>query len=76
MTGPYGTGGGGFRFEDRVAAYYLVSILTETASRGLVGEFAVAVRTQRAALGEPLDDLIIDGRVGSNETRLSLQLND
>lgn len=74
MTGPYGTGGGGFRFEDRVAAYYLVSTLTETASRGLVGEFAVAVRTQRAALGEPLDDLIIDGRVGSNETRLSLQL--
>lgn len=74
MTGPYGTGGGGFRFEDRVAAYYLVSILTETASRGLVGEFAVAVRTQRAALGEPLDDLIVDGRVGSNETRLSLQL--
>ncbi|WP_188643379.1 hypothetical protein [Tsuneonella deserti] len=40
----------------------------------MAGQFAVTVRTQRAALGEPLDDLIIDGRQGSSESRLSLQL--
>ena len=75
MAGPYGTGGGGFRFEDRVASYYLASILTETPARGLLGEYPISIGSQRADLGEPLDDLMIEGRgIAGETTRLKLQL--
>lgn len=75
MTSPYATGGGGFRFEDRVAAYYLACVLTETVARGLVGTHAALVMAQRSDLGHPLDDIIIEGLSGGGEeTRLSLQL--
>jgi hypothetical protein len=75
VTSPHATGGGGFRFEDRVAAYYLACVLTETVARGLVGTHAALVMAQRSDLGHPLDDIIIEGLSGGGEeTRLSLQL--
>jgi hypothetical protein len=75
VTSPYATGGGGFRFEDRVAAYYLACVLTETVARGLVGTHAALVLAQRGDLGHPLDDIIVEGLSGGGErTRLSLQL--
>lgn len=75
MSSPYSTGGGGFRFEDRVAAYYYACILTETVARGLVGTHATLALAQRAELGHPLDDIIVEGVSSSGEkTRLSLQL--
>lgn len=75
MTSPYASGGGGFRFEDRVAAYYLGCLLTESGARGLVGTHPTVVMAQRAELGHPLDDLIIEGvTVEGATSRLSLQL--
>jgi len=75
VTSPYATGGGGFRFEDRVAAYYLASVLTETVARGLIGTHAELILAQRSDFGHPLDDVIIEGLSGAGErTRLSLQL--
>lgn len=75
MAAPYSTGGGGFRFEDRVTAYYAATMLAEVSSRGLIGEHPISIATQRAQLGDPLDDIIITGRtVGGENTKLSLQL--
>jgi hypothetical protein len=60
-----------------VAASCLVAILCEVPIRGLPGEFATSVRSQRAAFDDPLDDLIIDG-TGSNgrATQLHLQVTN
>ncbi|HEX3885376.1 MAG TPA: ATP-binding protein [Stellaceae bacterium] len=45
--------------------------------RGLRGEFATQVRTQRAAFGDPLDDLLVDGASGDGRvTRLDLQVKN
>lgn len=75
VTSPYSSGGGGFRFEDRVAAYYLASLLTESAARGLIGTHPAVVMAQRAELGHPLDDIIIEGvTVAGDTSRLSIQL--
>ena len=52
MAGPYSSGSGS-KSEDRVAAYYLVAILSETKARGVPGERTVRTLTQRAAFGEP-----------------------
>ena len=75
MASPYSSGGGGSKFEDRVAAYYLVAILSETKARGVPGERTVRTLTQRAAFGEPLDDIIITGLLGNGqEVKLHLQV--
>jgi len=45
--------------------------------RGLPGEFATQLRTQRGALGDPLDDVIIDGvRSDGRTTQLHLQVKN
>ena len=61
MASPYSSGGGGSKFEDRVVAYYLTALLSETRARGVPGKHVVKALTQRAAFGKPLDDLIITG---------------
>lgn len=74
-SNPYSTGGGGTHFEARVVAYYLASVLCEAPVRGLLGLHAVEVRTQRAAFGDPLDDIVVTG-IGEDGhgTKLHLQI--
>ena len=75
MASPYSSGGGGSKFEDRVVAYYLTALLSETRARGVPGKHVVKALTQRAAFGEPLDDLIITGLLDSGEeAKLHLQI--
>lgn len=75
MASPYSSGGGGSKFEDRVVAYYLTAILSETRARGVPGKYVVKAFTQRAAFGEPLDDLIITGVLDDGEeAKLHLQI--
>ena len=68
------TGGGGFTFEDAPVAIYLGALLGEESAAGLEDRTIVRVAVQQAAYGEPLDDLIVDGR-GADDSiaRLSLQ---
>jgi hypothetical protein len=67
-------GGGGFTFEDAPVAIYLGALLGEESAPGLEDRTVVRVAVQQAAYGEPLDDLIADGRgVDDSVARLSLQ---
>lgn len=75
MTSPYSTGGGGVHFESRVVAYYLTAALAEAPARGVPGLHVTQVLTQRAAFGEPLDDVIVNGILeDGHHTKLSLQV--
>jgi hypothetical protein len=77
MTSPYTAGGGGSHLEARIAASTLAAILCEASVRGLPGEFATRVRSQRAAFGDPLDDFIIDGIRGDGfATQFHLQVKN
>jgi hypothetical protein len=77
MTNPYTAGGGGTHLEARVVAAALAAVLCEATLRGLPGEFATEVRTQRAAFGDPLDDLILSGvRSDGRTTQLHLQIKN
>lgn len=69
------TGGGGFSFEDAVVAIYLGALLGEESAPGLAGRIVSRVAVQQAAFGDPLDDLIVDGKASDGtESRLSLQI--
>ncbi len=57
---PEATGGAGYTFEDSVVASYLTSLLVEGGVRGLSEAVAQTVSLQRAATGEPLDDIIVE----------------
>ena len=75
MASPYSTGGGGTHFEARVVAYYLAATLTEAPARAMPGLHATQVLTQRAAFGEPLDDVIVNGiSTDGRPSKLSLQV--
>jgi len=75
MASPYSTGGGGVHFESRVVAYYLAATLTEAPARAVPGLHVTHVLTQRAAFGEPLDDVIVSGiSEEGRPTKLSLQV--
>ena len=75
MSNPYSSGGGGTQFETRVVAYYATAVLTESPARALPGLNATEVLTQRADLGEPLDDVIVSGTTnGGRTTKLSIQV--
>jgi hypothetical protein len=77
MASSYATGGGGTHLEARVAAACLAALLCEGSIRGLPGEYATKVRTQRDAFGDPLDDIIIDGvRSDGQATALHLQVKN
>lgn len=56
---PEATGDTGYTFEDSVVATYLTSLLIEGGARGISEAIADSVFLQRAALGEPLDDVIV-----------------
>jgi hypothetical protein len=75
MASPDSTGGGGTHFEARVVAYYLAAALTESPARAVPGLYVTKVLTQRAAFGEPLDDLVVAGLLDDGRsTKLSLQV--
>ena len=75
MSSPYSTGGGGTQFETRVGAFYAAAVLVESSARALPGLHAKQVLTQRSALGEPLDDVIVCGVTDDGRTtKLSLQV--
>src|SRR5579884_3923786 len=75
MSNPFSSGGGGTQFETRVAASCIAAVLCEAPVRGLSGDFATAIQSQRAAFDHPLDNLIIKGvRADGRETSLDLQV--
>jgi hypothetical protein len=77
MASPYATGGGGTHFEARVVASYLAAIVCEAPARGLPGEFANQLNTQRASFGDPLDDIILYGQSNNGRrTKLHLQIKN
>jgi len=77
MTNPFSSGGGGTHFEARVAGYYIAAVLCEASGRGLPGDFAKVVQSQRAAFDKPLDDIIIKGvRQDGRETQLDIQIKN
>ncbi|RUI17003.1 hypothetical protein [Pseudomonas aeruginosa] len=53
------TGGAGFVYESHVAAYFMSALLAETVRPPLQSQIK-SVRLQQAALGAPLDDIIIE----------------
>lgn len=67
------TGGTGFTFEDGVAAVYAASLLSETTAPGLPNRIVKHLSVQQGALGQPLDDVIVDGH-GPDEIRMRLSL--
>jgi hypothetical protein len=80
MTSPYSSGGGGTHFEARVVASCLVAVISESPVRGQLGEYATEVKTQRAAFGDPLDDVIVigtqaDGRITKLDLQITTQLS-
>ncbi|MFN3233159.1 MAG: hypothetical protein ACE363_13535 [Alphaproteobacteria bacterium] len=77
MASPYVTGGGGAYFEAKVAASYLVAVLCEAHAHGLPGQRATKVLTQQGELGEPLDDIVVEGVLADGTTsKLSLQITN
>lgn len=72
---PEATGGVGYTFEDSVVASYLTSMLVEGGARGISEAITDSVFLQRAALGEPLDDIIVEAsdRYGQ-PAKLALQV--
>lgn len=69
------TGGAGFTYEDGVAASYVVALLAETTAQGVPGRIVKKVSIQQGAVGQPLDDVIVEaeGQDGAG-MRLSLQV--
>ncbi|NWB07366.1 hypothetical protein HX862_05605 [Pseudomonas sp. D5002] len=53
------TGGAGFVYESHVAAYFMSALLAETVRPPLQSKIK-SVRLQQAAMGAPLDDIIIE----------------
>lgn len=56
---PASSGPAGSHFEGQVGAFYLLSLLTGTEPRGLLGTTIDRVEFQRAPEGRPLDDVIV-----------------
>ncbi len=76
-TNPYSAGGGGAHLEARVVASCLAAVWCEAPVRGLLGYYATEVRTQGAAFGDPLDDIVVYGlRDDGRATQLHLQIKN
>lgn len=58
-TSPASSGPAGPLFEGQVAAYYLLSLLTDTPPRGLPATTIDRIELQRASEGHPLDDVVV-----------------
>ena len=77
MPSPFSTGGGGEHFEARVAASCIAAVLCEASVRGLPGEFATIIRSQRLQFDRPLDDIVVKGvRQDGRETQLDIQVKN
>jgi hypothetical protein len=75
MASPFSTGGGGTHFECRVLAYYLAALLVEAPARGCEALSLLAVKTQQAPFGYPLDDIVISGAIQDGRySKLHLQV--
>ena len=75
VQSPELSGGAGFTFEEATVGIYLAALLGEENAPGLPDRVIVRVAVQQAAFGEPLDDLIVDGRaIDESPARLSLQV--
>jgi len=75
MASPISTGGSGIHFESHVGAYFLATVLTGGAVRGLPsGTTSTTVKFQRAFEGAPLDDVIVQGASMAGPATLSLQV--
>jgi hypothetical protein len=61
-TSPELTGGQGFTFEDAVSPVYAAALLCESTAPGLPGRVVTHVSVQQGSFGQPLDDLIVQGR--------------
>ena len=70
---PFSTGGGGYRFESRVGAYYLLSLLCGNITRGIDG-VTKNVKFQQKFAGNLLDDIVVVTNNGELEKTLSLQV--
>jgi hypothetical protein len=57
---PAATGGAGPRFEAKVGAFYLLSVLTSGEPRGLAHSVAKSVQFQRAVDERPFDDIVVN----------------
>lgn len=69
------TGGAGFTFEDRVTALYLTALIGQSGAPGLRGDQVVGIGLQRAAFGQPMDDLIVSAELHDGSgVRLDLQV--
>jgi hypothetical protein len=73
-TSPLATAGAGPDFEIDVGATYLVALLLGGMARGGSAGETVKVSFQRAALGAPLDDLVIEIESSAGRSRLDLQV--
>jgi len=67
------TGGAGYTFEDGVAAVYAAALLSEATAPGFPNRIIKHLSVQQGALGQPLDDVIVDGQ-GPDEIRMRLSL--
>lgn len=74
MSSPRSTGGAGYVFEWRVAAYYMVSMLRQGSGPGL-GSAAVVTRValQQRHNGFHLDDMVVTSKRGNRAGSLSIQ---
>jgi hypothetical protein len=66
------TAGPGFVFEDQVAAWLLLKMLTGEAMPGMDGRLGVQLQSQTSALGWLIDDLLVTCGPGSEESHLAL----
>lgn len=73
-TPPAAAGPAGPRFEGKVGAFYLLSLLACGEPRGLPGASVKTVRFQQAPHGRPLDDVTIDAiNADGSEAFLDIQ---
>jgi hypothetical protein len=66
------TAGPGFDFEDQVAAWLLLKMLTGEAMPGMDGCFGLRLQSQTRALGWLIDDLLATCKQESEESHLAL----
>jgi hypothetical protein len=59
IASPASTGNAGPQFEARVGAFYVLSLLSGSEPRGLLGAIIRSVEFQQRIAGHPLDDVII-----------------
>lgn len=74
-TSPSSSGPAGSEFEAQVGASYLLTMLTGSEPRGLPGTVIQSVALQRAAEGNPLDDIVIEAHdTAGNLATLEIQV--